>query len=170
MPLLIVQLAVLVAIAFVIGCVLGRFMRRRSASMPDHERTIIAAAHATLPVAEKPEASSKISSPAKTEEPKISSQPREPEKLQLKAVPDAEVVGTGLLGRERRRLRQMPSLYAIRADLSFWKLRALESLMTLPSSKALVGRFRDCSTGSACFITTRLPAGMKTNRAGSSET
>lgn len=93
MPLLIVQLAVLVAIAFVIGCVLGRFVRHRSAAMPDHERTIIAAAHATLPVAEKPEASNKISSPAKTEEPKISSQPREPEKLQLKAVPDAEVVG-----------------------------------------------------------------------------
>jgi len=93
MPLLIVQLAVLVAIAFVIGCLLGRFARRRNAAIPDRERTIIAAAHATLPVDEKPETPKEVEAPAEIGEPKASPQPSEPEKLPVKAVPEAEVVG-----------------------------------------------------------------------------
>lgn len=101
MPLLIVQLAVLVAIAFVIGCLLGRFIRRRSGSMPDHERTIIAAAHATLPVDEKREETGRAETPAKIEESSTSYQPTEPEKLQLESVPDAEVVGNWSLPTEK---------------------------------------------------------------------
>lgn len=101
MPLLIVQLAVLVAIAFVIGCLLGRFVRRRGASMPDRERTIIAAAHATLPVDQKPEAVKQTKISEKVAEPKASPQPSEPEKPQMKAVPDAEVVGNWLSQTEK---------------------------------------------------------------------
>ncbi|MCH4539670.1 50S ribosomal protein L21 [Ochrobactrum sp. A-1] len=93
MPLLIVQLAVLVAIAFVIGCFLGRFARRKSASMPDHERTIIAAAHATLPVDKKPEVVKEAEAPANTKGSQDSPRPSESEKPQMKAIPDAEVVG-----------------------------------------------------------------------------
>lgn len=93
MPLLIVQLAVLVAIAFVVGCLLGRFVRRRSAAISDHERTIIAAAHATLPAEEMPEAPRETEAPAETEELRASPQPSKPEKLPLKVVPEAEVVG-----------------------------------------------------------------------------
>ncbi len=55
MPLLIVQLAVLIAIAFVVGCLLGRFVRRKRPATSDNERTIIAAALATPPIDEKPE-------------------------------------------------------------------------------------------------------------------
>lgn len=94
MPLLIVQLAVLVAIAFVVGCLLGRFARRRSAVVSDHERTIIAAAHATLPADAKPEAAKEAEAQAKAEEPRASFQPSERQKTEVKAVPEAEVVGT----------------------------------------------------------------------------
>lgn len=93
MPLLIVQLAVLIAIAFVIGCLLGRFARRRNAAIPDRERTIIAAAHATLPVDDKPEPPKEAEAPAETEVLEASPQPSKPEKLPLKVVPEAEVVG-----------------------------------------------------------------------------
>lgn len=93
MPLLIVQLAVLVAIAFVIGCILGRFARRRSASMPDHERTIIAAARATLPADEKPEEVKRAKAPEKIAESKAPPQPISAEKSQVNVLPDAEVVG-----------------------------------------------------------------------------
>lgn len=93
MPLLIVQLAILVAIAFVIGCLLGRLVRRRSASMPDHERTIIAAAHATLPVDEKPREIKPVEPLAKIAEPKASSPTSEAAQLEVQAVPDAEIVG-----------------------------------------------------------------------------
>ena len=81
MPLLIVQLAVLVAVAFIIGCLLGRFLRRRNAAVPDSERTIIAAARATLPVDEKPETPKEAAAPAEAEEPKASTQPSEPETM-----------------------------------------------------------------------------------------
>ncbi|EEZ32619.1 conserved hypothetical protein [Brucella sp. 83/13] len=55
MPLLIVQLAILIAVAFVVGCFLGRILRRRKSAGSDHERTIVAAALSTPPLAEKPE-------------------------------------------------------------------------------------------------------------------
>jgi len=93
MPLLIVQLAVLVAIAFVIGCLLGRFVRRRGASMPDRERTIIAAARATLPVDEKPEAVKQTEAPEKIAEPSALPRLSETEKLLVNVLPEAEVVG-----------------------------------------------------------------------------
>ncbi|KAB2711894.1 50S ribosomal protein L21 [Brucella intermedia] len=94
MPLLIVQLAVLVAVAFIIGCLLGRFVRRRNAAVPDRERTIIAAARATLPVDEKPETPKEAAAPAEAEEPDASTQPSEPETIPVKAIPEAEVVGS----------------------------------------------------------------------------
>lgn len=53
MPLLIVQLAILIAVAFVVGCFLGRILRRRKSAGSDHERTIVAAALSTPPLAEK---------------------------------------------------------------------------------------------------------------------
>ncbi|MFB8341228.1 50S ribosomal protein L21 [Brucella cytisi] len=93
MPLLIVQLAILVAIAFVVGCLLGRFVRRRGASMPDRERTIIAAAHATLPVDQKPEVAKQTEIPEKVAQPKASPQLSESEKPPMEAVPDVEFVG-----------------------------------------------------------------------------
>ncbi len=55
MPLLIVQLAILIAVAFVIGCALGHVLRRRKNAGSDNERTIVAAALSTPPVHEKPE-------------------------------------------------------------------------------------------------------------------
>ncbi|MBC2884782.1 hypothetical protein H7Q97_05115 [Ochrobactrum sp. CM-21-5] len=55
MPLLIVQLAILIAVAFVVGCIIGRIVRRRKASRTDNERVIIAAALSKPAVNETPE-------------------------------------------------------------------------------------------------------------------
>lgn len=55
MPMLIIQLAILIVVAFVIGCVLGRLVRGRNAAIKDKENTIIAAALSTPAVDEKPE-------------------------------------------------------------------------------------------------------------------
>ena len=94
MPLLIVQLAVLVAIAFVLGCLLGRFVRRRNASsIPDRERIIIAAAHATVPADEKPEEIRSVEASEKPLEIKVSPAISEAREVEVRAVPDAEVVG-----------------------------------------------------------------------------
>ena len=93
MPLLIVQLAVLVAIAFVLGCILGRFVRRRNAPIPDRERIIIAAAHATLPADEKPEEIRPVETTEKPLEIKASPAISEEGQVEVRAVPDAEVVG-----------------------------------------------------------------------------
>ncbi|MFQ0814855.1 50S ribosomal protein L21 [Brucella anthropi] len=94
MPLLIVQLAVLVAIAFVIGCLLGRLLRRRSASMPDRERTIIAAAHATLPVDEKLEEVKPVKTTETVAASSASAPAGEAKQPEVPAtVPDAEMVG-----------------------------------------------------------------------------
>lgn len=93
MPLLIVQLAILIAVAFVIGCFFGRFVRRTRASMPDHERTIIAAAHATVPVDEKPEESKQIETSQKVSQIKAPSPKNDIAEPPVKTVPDAETVG-----------------------------------------------------------------------------
>lgn len=55
MPMLIIQLAILIAVAFVIGCVLGRLIRGKKAAGRDEENTIIAAALSKPAVDEKPE-------------------------------------------------------------------------------------------------------------------
>ncbi len=44
MPMLIIQLAILIAVAFVIGCVLGRLFKGKKSTANDKEDTIIAAA------------------------------------------------------------------------------------------------------------------------------
>lgn len=83
MPLLILQLALLVAAAFVIGGVLGWLLRRKRAPMPEKDQVIIAAAHAVPLVDEKPEPVQ----PAATQAAVAQDAPV------AKAVPDAEVVG-----------------------------------------------------------------------------
>ncbi|TCQ82514.1 putative flap endonuclease-1-like 5' DNA nuclease [Ochrobactrum sp. BH3] len=55
MPMLIIQLAILIAVAFVIGCVLGRLIRGKKAADTDKENTIIAAALSKPAIVEKPE-------------------------------------------------------------------------------------------------------------------
>lgn len=110
MPLLIVQLAVLVAIAFIVGCLLGRFVRRRNAAVPDRERTIIAAARATLPVDEKQETAKEAEAPAEAEGPRTSPQPSEPQTLSVKVVPEAEVVGNWPLKAESQEAAAEPVL------------------------------------------------------------
>ncbi|MDH7791945.1 endonuclease [Ochrobactrum sp. AN78] len=55
MPMLIIQLAILIAVAFVIGCVLGRLIRGKKAADTDKENTIIAAALSKPAVDENPE-------------------------------------------------------------------------------------------------------------------
>lgn len=55
MPMLIVQLAILIAVAFVIGCVLGRLIRGRRIADTNKEDTIIAAALSKPALVEKPE-------------------------------------------------------------------------------------------------------------------
>jgi len=55
MPMLIIQLAILIAVAFVIGCVLGRLIRGKKAADTNKENTIIAAALSKPAVDEKPE-------------------------------------------------------------------------------------------------------------------
>ncbi|MBV2142681.1 endonuclease [Falsochrobactrum sp. TDYN1] len=56
MPILIAQLAILVAIAFIIGCILNRFAKSRINAGKDREDIIIAAAHAAPAIDEKPQA------------------------------------------------------------------------------------------------------------------
>lgn len=55
MPMLIIQLAILIAVAFVIGCILGRLIKGRKASDKIQEDTIIAAALSAPALNEKPE-------------------------------------------------------------------------------------------------------------------
>ncbi|OYR18692.1 hypothetical protein [Brucella thiophenivorans] len=55
MPMLIIQLAILIAVAFVIGCILGRLIKGRKASDKIQEDTIIAAALSVPVLNEKPE-------------------------------------------------------------------------------------------------------------------
>lgn len=55
MPMLIIQLAILIAVAFVIGCVLGRLIRGRNTADKDKENTIIAAALSAPAIDENPE-------------------------------------------------------------------------------------------------------------------
>lgn len=55
MPMLIIQLAILIAVAFVIGCVLGRLFRGKKSTANDKEDTIIAAALSSPAIDEKPE-------------------------------------------------------------------------------------------------------------------
>jgi len=55
MPMLIIQLAILIAVAFIIGCILGRLVKGRKAADKNQEDTIIAAALSAPAVNEKPE-------------------------------------------------------------------------------------------------------------------
>ncbi|GLU26982.1 endonuclease [Brucella sp. NBRC 12950] len=55
MPMLIIQLAILIAVAFVIGCVWGRLFRGKKSTANDKEDTIIAAALSSPAIDEKPE-------------------------------------------------------------------------------------------------------------------
>lgn len=55
MPMLIIQLAILIAAAFVFGCVLGRLIKGRKAADQTREDTVIAAALSTPALSEKPE-------------------------------------------------------------------------------------------------------------------
>jgi len=55
MPMLIVQLAILIAVAFVIGCILGRLLKGRKAADKVREDTLVVAALSTPAVDEKPE-------------------------------------------------------------------------------------------------------------------
>lgn len=94
MPLLIIQLAILVAVAFIVGCVLGRLFRRKNKAMTDEERTIIAAALSAPAVDEKPEpvqpapVKEVVTAPlAKDKKPAKASAPKKA------PVPEAEVVG-----------------------------------------------------------------------------
>ena len=94
MPLLIIQLAILVAVAFIVGCVLGRLFRRKNKAMTDEERTIVAAALSAPAVDEKPEpvqpapVKEVVTAPlAKDKKPAKASAPKKA------PVPDAEVVG-----------------------------------------------------------------------------
>lgn len=55
MPMLIIQLAILIAAAFVIGCILGRLLRRGKPAVTDNERVAFAAALSAPVVEKKPE-------------------------------------------------------------------------------------------------------------------
>ncbi|MEN5297381.1 endonuclease [Brucella sp. TWI559] len=55
MPMLIIQLAILIAVAFIIGCILGRFAKGRKTVDTSQEDTIIAAALSKPALSEKPE-------------------------------------------------------------------------------------------------------------------
>ncbi|MBN9046921.1 MAG: 50S ribosomal protein L21 [Rhizobiales bacterium] len=95
MPLLIVQLAILVAVAFVMGCVVGRLLRRRTtATVTDKERTIVAAAKA-LPAAGG--ASGSVVAPVARRE-----------AAAKKTVPDAEPVGGDLPVQSPDRMQDEP--------------------------------------------------------------
>lgn len=55
MPILIIQLAILIAVAFVIGCILGRLAKGKKAIDKTREDTVVAAALSTPAIYEKPE-------------------------------------------------------------------------------------------------------------------
>lgn len=55
MPMLIVQLAILIAVAFVIGCILGRLLKGRKPADKIREDIVVAAALSTPALDEKPE-------------------------------------------------------------------------------------------------------------------
>ncbi len=166
MPLLIVQLAILVAIAFVVGCLLGRFVRRKGASVPDRERTIIAAAHATLPV-DQTEVAKQTEIPEKVAQPGRRHSRAGQRSLQWKPCRTWNSLGTGLRRRKSRML--IRNRNRIRDVLSFWMQRTMESRMISRPSRVSAGQFRGCSMGLVCFTTTRLPAGTITNQPGSNE-
>lgn len=63
MPILIIQLAILVAVAFVIGCILGRLAKGKRATNKVREDTLVTAALSMPAIDEKPE----TVAPAKTE-------------------------------------------------------------------------------------------------------
>ncbi|MBJ6131982.1 50S ribosomal protein L21 [Ochrobactrum sp. Q0168] len=93
MPLLIIQLAILVAVAFIVGCVLGKFFSRKNKAMTDEERTIVAAALSTPAVDQKPEPVQPVAAPAEA-----ASLPKDKKLEKVRApqkapVPDAEFVG-----------------------------------------------------------------------------
>ncbi len=85
MPFLILQLAVLIALAFFVGCVAGRLIRGRKATAPEREQVIVAAALAEPPAAPAPE---KPVQPQASPAPEVAAEEAEP-----KPVPAAEVVG-----------------------------------------------------------------------------
>lgn len=94
MPLLIIQLAILVAVAFIVGCVLGRVFRRKNKAMTDEERTIVAAALSAPAVHEKPEPVQPA--PVKEVETAPLAKDKKPAKVSAPKkvpVPEAEVVG-----------------------------------------------------------------------------
>ncbi len=98
MPLLIIQLALLIAVAFVIGAVLGRLIRGRNKDKADAQRTIIAAAASEPAGEERPEPVAPKSSQEKASLPQESLVA--PESFAAKVVdqktdpvPDAEPVG-----------------------------------------------------------------------------
>ncbi|WP_343313942.1 50S ribosomal protein L21 [Brucella sp. BE17] len=95
MPSLIIQLAILIAVAFVIGCILGRVLRRRSKHISDAEQTIVAAALALPVEGGTPEATLPVSGKEKA---KLSD---EVDTLEKPVVPDAEVVGGELPAKDR---------------------------------------------------------------------
>lgn len=96
MPLLIIQLALLIAVAFVIGAVLGRIIRGKNKDKADTDRMIVAAALSEPAGDEKPEAvapaagkEKPLASPAASKKPAA-------EKAIIRetvSVPDAEPVG-----------------------------------------------------------------------------
>ncbi len=94
MPLLIIQLAILVAVAFIVGCVLGKLFRGKSKAMTDEERTIVAAALSTPPaVDEKPEPVQPVAAPVEAASLPKDKKPQKVSAPKKAPVPDAEVVG-----------------------------------------------------------------------------
>lgn len=70
MPMLIVQLAILIAVAFVIGCILGRLLKGRKSADKIQEDIVIAAALSTPALDEKPEPVAAVKE-AVAEEPEV---------------------------------------------------------------------------------------------------
>jgi NADH-quinone oxidoreductase subunit E len=94
MPLLIIQLAILVAVAFIVGCVLGKLFRGKSKAMTDEERIIVAAALSTPPaVDEKPESVQPVAAPVEAAALPKDKKPQKVSAPKKAPVPDAEVVG-----------------------------------------------------------------------------
>ncbi|MDH7784975.1 putative flap endonuclease-1-like 5' DNA nuclease [Ochrobactrum sp. 19YEA23] len=93
MPLLIIQLAILVAVAFIVGCVLGKLFRGKSKAMTDEERTIVAAALSTPAADEKPEPVQPVAAPVEVAAPLKDKKPEKVCAPKKAPVPDAEVVG-----------------------------------------------------------------------------
>jgi NADH-quinone oxidoreductase subunit E len=92
--LLIIQLAILVAVAFIVGCVLGKLFRGKSKAMTDEERIIVAAALSTPPaVDEKPESVQPVAAPVEAAALPKDKKPQKVSAPKKAPVPDAEVVG-----------------------------------------------------------------------------